>query len=254
MDRISGYPELMAIAVLVVGFIVARLASVALGRLMAAIDQQLARASTTDSGAITPRVIRLSRAIVFWAILILAVALALRVLDSTGASINIGALVITLLPQILIAFAIIVAGHLLGLLASSVLVSISEETDDDAVGPRILYGVVFAIAIVVALQHIGINISFVTRLILVVVAIAGGGLMLAFALGAQRHVANLLAHRELGRLQIGERVRIGSVEGTIVEIHSTAIDIATDDGIASVPAAKLAEDGVLHLGEGQRNG
>lgn len=254
MDRISGYPELTAIAVLVIGFVVARLASVGLGRLMAAIDQRLARESTTDSGALTPRVIRVTRAIVFWAILIFAVALALRFLDSTGASMNIGAIVITFLPQILIAFAIIVAGHLLGLLASSVLAGVSEEMDDDTVGPRILYGVILAIAIVVALQHIGINITFVTRLILVLVAVAGGGLMLAFALGAQRHVANLLAHRELGRLQIGETIRVGNVEGTIVEIHSTAIDIATDEGITSVPTAKLAEDGVLHRREDHRNG
>ena len=254
MDRIGVYPELTAIAVLIIGFVVARLASAGVGRLMAALDQHLARNSTTDTGAITPRVIRVSRAIVFWAILIFSVMLALRFLDSTGASIGFDLIIITFLPQALVAFAIIVAGHLLGLLASSVLAGVYEEQDEEAVGPRILYGVVFAIAIVVALQHIGINITFVTRLILVLVAIVGGGLMLAFALGAQRHVANLLAHRELGRLAIGEKIRVGNVEGTIVEIHATSVDVATDDGIASIPASQIAEIGVLKRREDEGNG
>ena len=251
MDRISGYPELTAIAVLIVGFVAARLASMAVGRLMAALDRYLARTSTTDTGALTPRTIRVTRAIVFWAVLIFSVAVALKFLDSTAGLQGVGTLVIVFLPQILIAVAIIVAGHLLGLLASSVLAGVTDEEAEDAVGPRILYGVVVAIAIVVALQHIGINITFVTRLILVIVAVVGGGLMLAFALGAQRHVANLLARRELARLEIGEKIRVGNIEGTIVEIHSTAVDVATDKGIASIPSSQIAEIGVLRRSEGQ---
>ena len=78
--------------------------------------------------------------------------------------------------------------------------------------------------------------------------------MLAFALGATRHVANLLAHRELSRISVGERIRVDELEGTVVEIHSTAVDIATKDGIATIPAARFAETSVLRLREDRGDG
>ena len=73
--------------------------------------------------------------------------------------------------------------------------------------------------------------------------------MLAFALGARRHVANLLAHRELARINVGERIRIDDVEGVVVEIHDTAVDVTTKHGVATVPAARFAESTVLRLSE-----
>ena len=42
-------------------------------------------------------------------------------------------------------------------------------------------------------------------------------------------------------------MKVDGAEGQIVDIHSTAIDIATEEGIASVPAARLAESGFLRL-------
>ncbi|NNF16405.1 MAG: mechanosensitive ion channel, partial [Gammaproteobacteria bacterium] len=105
------------------------------------------------------------------------------------------------------------------------------------------------VAIVMALQHVGIDITFVTRLLLILVAVVGGGLMLAFAIGARCHVANLLAHRELSRIAVGEYIRIDEVQGKVVEIHNTAVDIATAEGIATIPAARFAEVNVLRLSE-----
>ena len=53
------------------------------------------------------------------------------------------------------------------------------------------------------LQHVNVDITFVTQLVLILVGTVSAGLMLAFSLGARRHVANLLARRELSRLAIG---------------------------------------------------
>lgn len=254
MDRIGEFPELAAIAVLLLGFVVARIASVATGRLMDALDRRVSRTSTGETGVLTPRLIRVSRAFVFWAVLILSVALSLRFLGAQGASIGLDTLVIAYVPQALIAFAIIIAGHLVGLLASGLVAGMGDPPSQNPVGPKILHGFIVAIAIVVALQQIGINIGFATRLILVLLAAVSGGLMLAFALGARRHVANLLAHRELSRLAVGETIRVGDIEGTIVELHSTAVDVATAEGIASIPASRIAEIGVLRRHEAGQNG
>jgi len=254
LDRIAAYPELAAVIVLILGFIVARLLSMALGQLLAALDRRISLLATSDSSVLTPRFISISRGIVFWIAFVLAVAFALRVLGAGDTTVGLNNALIKIVPETLIAFAIIVAGHLLGVLISNLVAQLSEDLAADSPGPRLLYGIVLGISIVMALQHIGIDITFVTRLLLIVVAVGGGGLMLAFALGATRHVANLLAHRELSRISVGERIRVDDLEGTVVEIHSTAVDIATEDGIATVPAARFAEASVLRLREDRGDG
>ncbi|MDX1509567.1 MAG: hypothetical protein R3358_14870, partial [Woeseiaceae bacterium] len=87
----------------------------------------------------------------------------------------------------------------------------------------------------------------VSQLLLILVAIGGGGLMLAFALGSRHHVANLMARRELARFNVGDRIRVDGLEGNIIDIHETGIELATADGTANIPASRLAEASVLRL-------
>ncbi len=77
--------------------------------------------------------------------------------------------------------------------------------------------------------------------------------MLAFALGARQHVANLLARRELSRLAVADRIRVDGIEGEIVDIHATGVDISTEDGVVSIPAARFADTNVLKLTEESRD-
>ncbi|MDX1515603.1 MAG: mechanosensitive ion channel [Woeseiaceae bacterium] len=247
---ISAYSEILALAVFVTGIVAARLASLGTGAALNALDRRLARISTSEAGAISPRLIKLSRAVVFWLVLVLAVALSLRLLGVGGISRLLTGL-IDFIPQLLVALAIVVAGHLLGLLASGLLTQFYDDIPPDSLGPKLLHGIFVAVAVVMGLQQIDINITFITQLLLILIGVVSGGLMLAFALGARRHVANLLAHRELDRLSIGERIRIGDVEGTIVEIRTTGVDVSTDDGIVSVPSAQFADTRVLRIPEEQ---
>lgn len=244
-NAIAAHPELAAVAVLVVGFVVARLASIGVGYGLAALDRRMARITTSEASVLTPRLISLSRSFVFWLLLVLAVAFSARVLGVGGGLAVLNIQFIQFVPNVLIAFAIVVAGHLTGLLASNLLTQFNSQIPVDSIGPRLLHATIVAVAVVMALQHIGVDITFITRLLLILVAISSGGLMLAFALGAKQHVANLLAHREVSRLAIGERIRIDDVEGPIVEITSTSVEITTKAGVVSVPASRFAETNVL---------
>ena len=241
---LAAYTELIAAAVFVVGIVAARFASLAVAAMLGALDRRLARLTTTESGAIAPRLIALSKTFVFWLILLLAVVVALRLLgvDGTGTVVN---SLLGFVPQLLVALAIVLAGHLLGLLASGLLTQFYEEIEPDSVGPRLLHGMIIVVAVVMGLQQVGVNISFITQLLLILIAMASGGLMLAFALGARQHVANLLASRELSRLTLGDRVRVGDIEGTITGIHDTGADIATEEGVVAVPGATFASATVL---------
>lgn len=239
-------PELVALAVLIAGFIVGRVASILLGRALNALDRHAARVTTSESSVFSPRLIAVLRAAVFWLVLVLAIAYALRILGVGGIS-TLADSIISFIPQALVSFAIVAAGHLLGLLASNLLTELVEDIDEDSLAPRLLYGGIIKVAVVMALQHIAIDISFVTRLLLILIAIMGGGLMLAFALGARPYVENLLAHREVERFAVGERIRVNDEEGPIVEIHSAGVDIATRKGILTIPAARFADSNVLRI-------
>lgn len=247
LNVISAHPEFAAIAVLVAGLVVARVASIGVSLGLAALDRRLARITTSEVSVLTPRLITLSRTFVFWLLLVLSVALAARVLGVGGGLAALNIEFIQFVPNVLIAFAIVVAGHLTGLLASNLLTQFNNQIPVDSIGPRLLHATIVAVAVVMALQHIGVDITFITRLLLILVAISTGGLMLAFAIGARQHVANLLAHREVSRLAVGERIRIDDVEGAIVEITSTTVEITTRDGVVSVPASRFAETSVMRL-------
>lgn len=246
-------PELIALALIVAGVIAARLASLGTGVLLNSMDRRTARISTSDASLISPRVIRVSKSFVFWALIVLAVTQALRVLGVGGLS-SILAELFDFMPRLLVAFSIVLAGHLLGITAAHLAARLGDTLTPDSVGPRALYGLVLTVAIVMGLQHVSVDITFVAQLVLILVATVSAGLMLAFGLGARQHVANLMARRELARLAIGQRVRIDDTTGSIVDIYDTGIDVANDDGVVSIPAARLAEVGVLRLSDSESDG
>ena len=253
LDEVMARNELIAIAILIVGVILARIASIAAGALLGFLDRRAARLATSDKPLISPKLIRVIRAVIFWLIIVLAIFYALAVLGIGGLP-TILTKVMVFIPQMLVGLTIVVAGHIIGLLASHVVSNLSDELTTSSFVPRLVYGTIVVVAVVMGLQHINVDISFVTRLLLIAFAVVGSGLMLAFALGARQHVANLLASRELSRLAIADRIRVDGAEGEIVDIHATGVDIATDEGVVSVPAARFAAGDFLILTEPSGDG
>ena len=246
MDDIGLRSELFAVAILVAGIVLARLASIGVGRLLGLLDRRTARLTTSDSSLLSPRLIKVTRSVVFWLVLVLAVSFALHQLGA-GDIESLLSVLIAFVPQVLVAFTIVVAGHVLGLVARHVVASMSEPLTTESLGPRLLHWSIVIVAIVMGLQHVDVDITFVSQLLLILVAIGGGGLMLAFALGSRHHVANLMARRELARFNVGDRIRVDGLEGNIIDIHETGIELATADGTANIPASRLAEASVLRL-------
>lgn len=246
IDDLLSRDEVAAIAILILGAIVARLASTAVGWLLGWLERRTARLATSDKVIITPSLVRVTRAVVFWLVLILAVSYALRLLD-VGSISTLLLTVSDFIPQLMVGFAIVVAGHVLGLVASHLVAELGAGLSAESLGPRLMHGAIVVVAVVIGLKHVGVDISFITQLILVAFAVTGSGLMLAFALGARQHVANLLARRGLSHLAVGDRIRVDDIEGELVALHGTRIDVATDDGIVSIPAARLAETPVAVL-------
>ena len=245
-DGINRYPEIMAIVVLLLGVTGGRLAGSALGWVLDALGRRMARTTTSGTAHISPAFTRFSRALVFWIVVVFSVTIALRLLGvgELTAALDV---VIAFIPKLLVGTAIVGAGHLLGLLARNLMVRMSPSAGSGTFAPRLAHGAIFVVALVMGLQHMGVDITFLTQLVLVLVAFVTGGMALAFALGARQHVENLIARSELDPFSIGERIRTGADEGTIVHIHRTGIELATAEGVASIPSARFASERVLRL-------
>jgi small-conductance mechanosensitive channel len=101
---------------------------------------------------------------------------------------------------------------------------------------------VWALALVIALDLAGLDITFLVVLAAIIVGAAAGGTALAFGLGARPLVYDLLSVRELrARYRIGDAVRLGEVEGRVVQMTARTVVIETDEGQVGVPGRLFNE-------------
>jgi small-conductance mechanosensitive channel len=91
--------------------------------------------------------------------------------------------------------------------------------------------------VAVGADQIGVRITFLIIVAAVVMSAVVGGIALAVSLGSRAYVANLIgAHHLRQAFGIGQRVRIGEMEGRILELTAVSIVLETEHGRVNVPA------------------
>lgn len=106
-------------------------------------------------------------------------------------------------------------------------------------------------AIIIGLAQIGIDMTLLVNLATVVAAVLLGGAALAFGLGASSDVRNIIASYYVRQLyEVGQRVRIGQLEGEILEFTPVSVVLDTAQGRTFVPARMFSEDASVLLDEG----
>ncbi|HEY7886471.1 MAG TPA: hypothetical protein VIC08_16100 [Cellvibrionaceae bacterium] len=245
-DLIHTYPELAAILVLVLGVVCGKLAEIAVRRLLLFIDKLVSTYGSRDRHRVSTVFQQGFPLLVFAMVLVLAAVIAVRLLDIAQLTAWLDAL-LSYLPRFVLGVFIIGIGNVLGALLRNLTAGVLARGDVNALLPRLVHVGVVMVAVITGLQHLGIDISFITQLSLIVLASLLGGLSIAFALGARQHVANLVAQSELARYRSGERLRIDEDEGVVVDIYRTGITLATAEGLVSIPSARLASGRVVRI-------
>lgn len=245
-ELIQQYPELAAVVVLVLGTALGRVAQLLVLRVLALSDRLVGRYGSRERELFPPVLQQVFSLLVFATVLVMAAVIAVRLLDIAELTAWLDA-VLGYVPRFLVGLFIIGVGNVVGALLRNLSAGVVAGGDGSALLPRMVHLGVVAIAVITGLQQMGIDISFVTQLALVGLAALLGALSLAFALGARQHVANLMAQSELSRYATGDRLRIDGDEGVIVEIHRTGLTLTTDEGLVSIPAARLASGRVVQL-------
>lgn len=244
---------LFAILVMVIGWLVARLVRALSVRLLLGLDLLWHRLiARRGFERLQPRYppARIAGEIAFWFVILFFMAGAASLLG-LGTFVAWISKLTTYIPILLTGLLIIIAGIVLSSLLRELVASGAERAGiqrSDLLG-RIVQIIILLTATAVGVDQIGINISFLSIIVGVALAATFGSVALAFGIGAQTYMSNVIAGHQLRQFyQIGDRLRIGGMEGTIVELSSTKVILSTAKGRVIIPA-KLFEEAVAELPE-----
>jgi small-conductance mechanosensitive channel len=188
--------------------------------------------------------------VVFWIVFVFFAAAAGEVLGLSVASSGLGVLV-RYLPSVLAATLIVMVGLVLGNVTRGAIGTFSTAAGVDGRVPGQLarYTIVF-VAVVVALDQIGIESTLLILAAGIMLAALAGSAALAIGLGARTEVGNIIALHYVSRsYSIGQRVRVGDIDGLLAEFRVNGVVLDTAEGRVLVPAKEFSEQVSCLLGE-----
>jgi len=235
---------IIAALILLIGLIAAAI----LGRLARRLVARSARwLGSLQPGAMSvPHFDRVEKAVggaVYWLVVVCSVMAATETLGLPVVSAWLSG-VATFLPRVAVAIVIVALGtvaarvtrHVVTSTASGANVS-SAERLGRVTELSLLLGTVL-----VAIEQLGIEISFLKATLLILFGGVLLGASLAFGFGGRDLVANILSAHYVHRLyQVGQVVRIDGVEGRIVQIAETSVILECAEGDVSIPARVFAD-------------
>lgn len=245
----------MMAVVLAVGYVVARFVAKLITKVSEKIGLQTAAersglAQSMRHMGIARSVPAIVGTICFWLLMCLFIMASFNILGLQGLS-NATSHVVNYIPKVLVATVLVVVGLLVASLLRGIV-----ATSADRVGlgyaEHLANGVYYVLALLTfmaAFRQMEFEFPLLDNLIL----IASGGLALgfglSFGLGGRDVMAGILAGYYLRqRLQSGDHVQVGQLEGTVREVGPVATIIETDEaGLLnrhSVPNTKMLNEAV----------
>ena len=250
VERITGHlPQLLgALALLLVGWVLARLLRTAARRGAALLDALISR-NRAGSRWRVGRSAALLGSIVYWVVLLFFVTAATHTLGLQTFTEWLARL-LDHLPALAAGLLIVVAGYLLsGFVADLV------QATATALAPaqrsalaRLAQGATLVVALLVGADQMGLRITWIAILAAVLLGTLLGGVTLAVSLGARSYVANLIgAHYLRQALRLGQQVRVAGFEGRIVDVSATSLVLETADGRVVLPAKVYHDEAIVVL-------
>jgi hypothetical protein len=249
---LAGYlPYLFAaLILLVIGWVVARILRMLFIRLGSGLNLLLERLNQPAGMRrlrLSQPVLTLVGNVIFWVVILIFAAMAARIgrLDAFTSWLD---RIVAYLPTLVAGGLIALAGYLVSTLVRDVVTTTVASTGSNQAE---LFGfaaqsAVFLTAVVIGLDQIGIDVTFLITLLGIVVGSLLLGIVFAFGFGARAFVGNLIAAQQVQRmLEPGTVVEIGGEHGQILEINATTVVLITEKGRLVVPAKAFQEQTTL---------
>jgi len=248
-DRIAAATGLtrstvVAVVILLAGFVAAALLARLARRLVARSARWIGNFQPgAMSVAHLERVQTAVASAVYWLVVVCAVMAATETLGLPVVTAWLSS-VATFLPRVAVAILIVALGtvaarvgrHIVSSAAGSANV-VSAERLGRVTEMALLLGTAL-----VAIEQLGIDISFLKATLLILLGGLLAGAALAFGIGGRDLVANILSAHYVHRLyQVGQIVRIDGVEGRIVRITETSVILECAEGDVAIPARTFSD-------------
>lgn len=250
---VASLPSIAAaLLLLLVGIFAARLVRSLTLKLLHLLNRFLEQVLSGRTRAVvffSANITRLVASILYWIILFIFITAALDTAGLTGVSAWLERIV-DFLPGIVTGGLIILLGYILAGLVRDVTLAAahSAEFTEAVVISRLAQAITLVTALIIGLQQIGIDVSFLTTILGISSAALLFGFALAFGLGARTLVSNLIAaHHLRDILEPGQTIRIRDWEGTVLEVSPTAVILDTEQGRTTIPAKLYQEEAVVTL-------
>ncbi len=249
-DKLSSLlPQLVgALALLVVGWLLARLLRVATRRGALLIDSFVARGAVGSRWHLG-RSAKLLGNVVYWVVLLFFITAATHTLGLQTFTDWLARL-LDHLPALAAGLLIVVAGYI----ASGFVAELVQATATALAAPqraalaRVAQGATLVMALLVGADQIGLKVTWIAILAAVLVGAVMGGVTIAVSLGARSYVANLIGAFYLRQaVQLGQRVRVAGHEGRIVDVSVTSLVLETADGRVLLPARVYHDEAIVMM-------
>jgi len=235
-----------AFALLIVGWMIAyvlRLASSKLIHGLNTIFHDIPNTANAEQLKIKRSYAAIISNLVFWVVMIFFITAAAKLLEWKIVS-NWLASLITYLPNLITGLLIILAGIFLSNATKSTVVNATNSANLTQANmlARVIQVVILFTALVIGIEQIGINVDFLTNILIVSIGMLFAGGALAFGLGAKNLIANIIGVQNLRKhCRIGEFMQIGAVEGFVIDVTQTFIVLDTEKGRSLIPAKLFQE-------------
>lgn len=259
VDRIVAYlPNLAAaLGLVAVGWLVAWIAKAVVARVLgiglALLTRQPTVGRVLERSRLGSGFVALISRVTFWLILALFVAAAVERLELLVAA-SLVSVFVAFLPHLLVGIVIVFLGIVGGQIAYSAVnrAALAAGLPQAGLLARAVQLVLIFFGIVTGADQLGIQSTLLTVVVATAVGAVLGGATLAFGLGSRIAVSNIVAvFYLLKTYRVGQVVRIGNVEGEILEITQTSVVIASADGRVLVPGRLFSEQASTLVTGGQ---
>lgn len=252
-QTVSYLPRLLlAIGMLVAGWLAAKLVRSVSIRLLLGLDRLWLRLiSRRGLERLQPQFppARIAGEILFWFVVLFSAAAAAAIL---GLDVFVSWLsaVATYIPILLTGLLIILAGVVISALMRDLTTTTAART---GIGKAELLGrlvqvMILIMATAIGVEQMGIDMSFLSVITGVALAATLGGAALAFGLGARSYMSNVIAGHQLRQLyQAVDRLRLRGFEGVIIELTPTKVILSTENNGRVIIPARLFEEEIAEL-------
>lgn len=243
-----------AIAFLILGWLFAHLARFIILKLGTALDKMISSFAKplgfhhVKAHPYLPPIIANT---VFWIIILFVLGTILRAMGWPGLLLLLHDYFPLLLGSILIILSAYIVSHLIAYLITQY--SNIKEVKYAKTLAGVSKLIILSFAIIMAIEHLGFNMMLFKYLFLIMISCFLLGAALAFGIGARHVISHLLAMRNVRQYyQIGQVVKVGEVEGQVIDIKPHVIILQTKNGRAIVPGDIFYENITLLL-ESEKN-